>query len=612
MAIRYTSMVVAFSVGAPAEFTQIDATRIEDGTSGWCTQVGVSKGTWTIDKTSAQAIDGTTCVATSNAVGRWALAVAANTGNLLTVDTVLGVVTPTNNTAARTGDLATMHAGLIGATTVIASGGLTANDGGGGVFLWSSDTTTADDGGTIIVPNTGAWVRDGCWKRLFTGPIQVTWFGLVADDTADDAQAIENARDSLGDTTKMRSGIIQWPNEGTSLISRTILWDRKSCHVMGPNFGSLPDGAPVAPNGFAIRWGGVAGDPMFLVTRCQGITIDGLRFVGDPAAMPSFAIEARLAFGDNPPNSNMCFRNIWIGGGLQDPANPTGLTNGIGTTGFNAQNDQSSLDHVLVQNVTDACIWFGETQNTCWRVSNSWFNNAAIVLRNASRIVEMDNCFSSTITEAVVELTDDGSVMLKNCGAENCKRWCGSAAGPSVGSAFLAENCYFQSNSALMPGDNAIINVSTAGFSLILTNINFTRSGVFANGQEQIKVRGTIVTAELAPSVSWVDQTLISEKSHLDFATTNALDTRNIQWGKESYRNTWLHGDAVNTLSERSDFNGAIRVYNLTVAGGAPTITSGTGVPATVEPNGSIFMRIDGGAGTSLYYRQGGVWTAVP
>jgi len=43
-----------------------------------------------------------------------------------------------------------------------------------------------------------------------------------------------------------------------------------------------------------------------------------------------------------------------------------------------------------------------------------------------------------------------------------------------------------------------------------------------------------------------------------------------------------------------------------------PTVSSGTGVPATSENNGSVFMRTDGsGASNGLYTRQGGAWYAL-
>jgi hypothetical protein len=56
---------------------------------------------------------------------------------------------------------------------------------------------------------------------------------------------------------------------------------------------------------------------------------------------------------------------------------------------------------------------------------------------------------------------------------------------------------------------------------------------------------------------------------------------------------------------------GAIYGSRVVVATG-PTISKGTGVPSTSEPNGSLFMRTDGTDGSSaLYTRQGGAWFAL-
>tara|TARA_R110002020_G_scaffold68452_7_gene179217 strand:- start:818 stop:1057 length:240 start_codon:yes stop_codon:yes gene_type:complete len=43
-----------------------------------------------------------------------------------------------------------------------------------------------------------------------------------------------------------------------------------------------------------------------------------------------------------------------------------------------------------------------------------------------------------------------------------------------------------------------------------------------------------------------------------------------------------------------------------------PTITAGTGVPATTEANGSLFMRTDATNGDdAVYARIGGAWVAI-
>lgn len=58
-----------------------------------------------------------------------------------------------------------------------------------------SDTTSADNGGTIIVAGT---VR---WKRQYTGPVNMAWFGAKFDEVTDDKASIQAAHDYLAGTT---------------------------------------------------------------------------------------------------------------------------------------------------------------------------------------------------------------------------------------------------------------------------------------------------------------------------------------------------------------------------------------------------------------------------
>lgn len=49
--------------------------------------------------------------------------------------------------------------------------------------------------------------------------------------------------------------------------------------------------------------------------------------------------------------------------------------------------------------------------------------------------------------------------------------------------------------------------------------------------------------------------------------------------------------------------DGAVKV-------GSVTVTVGTGVPAIAATNGDLFIRTDGGAGSTLYVYEGGAWQA--
>lgn len=67
-------------------------------------------------------------------------------------------------------------------------------DGGGGIFYWDSDSIEPDNGGTIIQA-TG--ISTGRWKRLYSGSVNVKWFGAKGDGINDDTSYVENAFNSL-------------------------------------------------------------------------------------------------------------------------------------------------------------------------------------------------------------------------------------------------------------------------------------------------------------------------------------------------------------------------------------------------------------------------------
>ena len=459
------------------------------------------------------------------------------------VDTVIGVVSGT-----RTGILATRTNTMLNADVVVARGALTANDGGGGTFRWTSDTTTADDGGTVIVPNVSGWVRTGCWKRIFSGGLDPRWFGVLADNQTDDTAAWQNCINAFGATTLVASGQLVPPMGGTSVISDTILFDRKAIFFNGPGVGTSGN----AQYGFAFRWNGVAGAPMFRIKRCQFLVISRVRFIGKSSAKPSCAIELLVTSGDTPINSNIGLEHIWIGGGLLDAVNTTAFTNGIVTAGDDQQNDQSYMRHIHIENVDDACIDITDPQNTLWHIDTVTLNNAACGIRMASRWVKVENISMATITNCY-EIVSDGGMEVEEHGSEGCSRLLYSLSAQQ----FFIRGGYFQSSAASLPGDNAIINVSTLEFELNIEGFHFTRSGGgISAGQEKIKVRGSDLRINLAPSMVWVDDGL--EIEHLDIDTSNAANTARVWWGKNAYFNYWVHGASVK-LGARNDVMGNSR-----------------------------------------------------
>lgn len=52
-------------------------------------------------------------------------------------------------------------------------------------------------------------------------------------------------------------------------------------------------------------------------------------------------------------------------------------------------------------------------------------------------------------------------------------------------------------------------------------------------------------------------------------------------------------------------------IPSLVLGNSGPNITIGVGVPSAVLPNGSMYIRTDGGAGTTIYFRIAGAWSAA-
>jgi len=115
------------------------------------------------------------------------------------------------NIAAMT---ALTKASLTNNQQVIVGGYTSIGDGGGGTFYWDSASSETANGGTAFAANEGG---TGRWKRMFSGAVNVRWFGAKGDGSTDDRGTIQNVI-----TAALGGGLTVYVPVGTYRIASAL------------------------------------------------------------------------------------------------------------------------------------------------------------------------------------------------------------------------------------------------------------------------------------------------------------------------------------------------------------------------------------------------------
>lgn len=124
-------------------------------------------------------------------------------------------------------------------------------------------------------------------------------FGAVGDGVTNDTLAVQRAIDYFNGY----GGVVEFT--GGYLVSNTIVVDR-AITLRGAGWGTSAGGVPAS----FIKWGGVAGLPMILLTFGFGPCVENIRLIGNSAAKPSALIEISQGAGSNINNK---IDHVWFG-----------------------------------------------------------------------------------------------------------------------------------------------------------------------------------------------------------------------------------------------------------------------------------------------------------
>lgn len=137
----------------------------------------------------------------------------------------------------------------------------------------TADTTSADNGGTVIVDGSGRR-----WKRLFTWPVNVLWFGAKGDGATDDTAAIQAAVNAL----PMTGGEVAF-DVGVYAVSAAITINGKPNVVLrGPG---LPGSWTTSTLGASIKATNSAQDVFKFSNYAYNCTVEGLHIFGSKRAI---------------------------------------------------------------------------------------------------------------------------------------------------------------------------------------------------------------------------------------------------------------------------------------------------------------------------------------
>ena len=233
----------------------------------------------------------------------------------------------------------------------------TAGDGGAGVFRYDGSSSATAVAGMVVSPDSGP----GRWFRVYSGPVNVRWFGAKGDGTTDDTAALQAALNASQSTL--------FP-AGTYLVTSTLTLDGFASRRLD-GYGAVikftPPSWPLSAHTPAMK---ITTDIISISVNGLGITSGAGWHADDPYGMVALQLRARAVVVSN------CDIYDFYGSGIQVLAGTTVISGNRLTDvgGYNLTSDAGVRD-----NYGDGIVLFPSSTTTTEIVSGVISGNTLLI-----------------------------------------------------------------------------------------------------------------------------------------------------------------------------------------------------------------------------------------
>ena len=409
---------------------------------------------------------------------------------------------------------------------------------------------------TFLAAGTGAVQRTALTK--FRDTVSVKDFGAVGDGTTDDTVAIQAAINTGKN--------IVFP-EGTYRVNNlTQSTNSQSFHGHGQAF--------LMKN---------ANGPLLTCTG-QSLTFKDLLFYGGTSSSPAFTGNNLVTSGNNCSYLNC--GSVWAEGRAL-------LATGSGQKIIGTNGNWQTSDVTA----TGYCIEIGSTAaasiyNWLYGITTGTFNGGILLTNTGASLLTSIQCGKLTGSVAVSAGAGGFTVSGARC------------ANISVGGSFSNFSQVIQTT-----GSTITFESTMAGGTVAMSNCSNSLIVNSTGGScGQTRFVGETLIQDTGFGSGYVFQKvggLISDRISVSLSSANNLQINNVLGASIQYLAgvTGVHQFLINSVQQWvMNTDGSLQSKT------GPKINSGTGTPegAITASVGSLFMRTDGGAGTSLYVKESG------